>query len=570
MFTKLPNLKTPSQETISIEQLYSLIKNNPQEHLLIKLRNTIYKSQQYNSIKEELNCIIPHGIFNGLGKTDIVSYSEYLYFDIDGFDTQNQLNDTKKELFDTLPIALICKSCGGKGLSFLIKIDTLNKLNDTLSKKIGTLNTLNVTLSKKNDTLNKLNDTLNKLNDTLSNKIGTLNTLNVTFEDIHSYVREILIGKGFNIDKAAGGLARKMIISSDNEVLISDRVMDIDLGKVVKIKNVGGKKVNEKSSGYTLNDTFKIIPFNILLTQIKTKIEYNKPIIGDYIIDKFETYTIIIPKVIQDGQKHRIYTRIINALYYINDNITQEQIFSYLVEVNKRATIPWDLKYLFNYVRKIGTNIESTGECSLKTRTKIIQFNPNSNLTKKQKQIMAAKINGKLKTSKTIERIKEAILQCADNNEIPTQKRIASMLDIGIATIKRNWKEATNNSTKEISIIDIPKEEIEMEPPFETLDEGTFLGDTPIPPTPKNSIIVKYNHKNLGKIIELEISKEEVKLFDSKVKELGKNICETLIIDELRKQMEEYKIYFMWNKWLLKHPIYSSMEQDEYKLNQLF
>ena len=531
MFTKLPNLKTPSQETISIEQLYSLIKNNPQEHLLIKLRNTIYKSQQYNSIKEELNCIMPHGIFNGLGKTDIVSYSEYLYFDIDGFDTQNQLNDTKKELFDTLPIALICKSCGGKGLSFLIR-----------------------------------NDTLIQLNDTLSNKIGTLNTLNVTFEDIHSYVREILIGKGFNIDKAAGGLARKMIISSDSDVWMSDRVMNIDIKEV---KKVGGKKVTEKDKSYTLNGTFKVIPFNILLTQIKTKIEYNKPIDGDYVIDKFETYAIIIPKVIQDGQKHRIYTRIINALYYINDNITQEQILSFLVEVNKRATIPWDLKYLFNYVRKIGTNIESTGECSLKTRTKIIQFNPNSNLTKKQKQIMAAKINGRIKTNRNVERIREALLECAYNNDKPTQKRIASMLDLGLRTVKRNWKEATNNSTKEISI-DIPKEEIKMEPPFETLDEGTFLGDTPIPPTPKKSIIVKYNHKNLGKMVELEITKEEVKLFDSKVKELGKNICETLIIDELRKQMEEYKIYFMWNKWLLKHQIYSSMEQDEYKLNQLF
>ena len=54
---------------------------------------------------------------------------------------------------------------------------------------------------------------------------------------------------------------------------------------------------------------------------------------------------------------------------------------------------------------------------------------------------MAAKINGQLKSNSTTDLIKEAKEELIEKNEKPTQKNVAAVTSLSIATVKRRWNE---------------------------------------------------------------------------------------------------------------------------------
>lgn len=70
--------------------------------------------------------------------------------------------------------------------------------------------------------------------------------------------------------------------------------------------------------------------------------------------------------------------------------------------------------------------------------TKMVGVNKISRSIEKMK--IGGQINGKLRQNRSIRLINEAREKCYQNNEIPTQKKIAEMTGLGIATVKRNWK----------------------------------------------------------------------------------------------------------------------------------
>ena len=113
---------------------------------------------------------------------------------------------------------------------------------------------------------------------------------------------------------------------------------------------------------------------------------------------------VIIPKEIKDGTKHKIYTRIINGLYYLNPSINRIQILSFLYWINQNAKPKMLIQKLVRLVNSICNNIEMTGEIIVKTKTKRIHFNKESKLTKNQKQKLSGQIMGKIKVNKTINR----------------------------------------------------------------------------------------------------------------------------------------------------------------------
>lgn len=405
MFNKLSTLKSFNNEIISIDDLFNIVKNNPQRDLINSIRNSEYKSKQYKSLKLKVNCILPHGIFNSIKNNGLVKLSNYLYYDIDGFDTIEGLNDTKNKLINTNFVSFISKSVGARGLSFLIKIEPFEGLNDT-------------------------------------------------FTELYKYVRSILLNLGFNIDLSASGLVRKMIISSDDNVYINNEVsLSIDISSFNKFKQelnslnkIKIKHTHNRNIHIRANDTsFEVIEFKDLLKQIKVETLYTKEIDGDFIIEEMDYYKIILPKLITDGTKHKLYIRIINALYYINNNINIDQVYSYLYYVNKLAQPNMNEFKLKTLVCNICNNIETTGEIKIKPRVKRIHFNKDSKLTKKQKQNMGAQLAAKIKNNKTLELIEMARIECEKNNETPTQKVIQEKTGLSLSTIKRNWRKEYND-----------------------------------------------------------------------------------------------------------------------------
>lgn len=500
MFTIIKSYKQQySKEYISLDKLYDLIKNNPQKELIERIRSVEYKSTEYINLKSKLNCITPHGIFNNINNKGLVSLSKYLFFEIDNFDTNLELNDTIKRLIDTFPISFVQKSVSNRGFHFFIKYDDTNlELNDT------------------------------------------------NFTDIHNYVSFLLVNGGFNIDKSAKGLVRRMIISSDQDVYMNKEVsLGINVVSLnTYLNNLNKTKKLKEVYDITLDDTIEkdIIPFKELCSQIKIKKEYNKEIKGDWVIEDMESYMIIIPEKILDGQKHSTYTRIINALYYINeDGITRNQIYSYLHHINNRLHHKMSNYKLKKLVEFVCSKIEEDGEIRIKTRTKKIHFNPMSDLTKKQKQNMGAQISAKSRRNKTISEIQSAKDYLLKQNITPTQSKVKEITGFGIATIKRNW----NVDIFDLNDISIIEDKERKEIKLDQIDEEQFFSNTEI---------VKHKYKGF-KEVSIERSENDKELFKSVLNDIKNeyvDIPESILILTLKNKYnwDEYKIDYFYTNYI--------------------
>ena len=294
MFQYQNNVRTHTNNTITIDNLVKIIKDNPKKDKIQKLHKVIYKSQEYDSIKLTLPCVKINGLFSSLKKDGDIKLNNYFYFDIDAVENPDKL---KEELITKYPfITLISKSVGGRGVFFLVKASGIKATIET-------------------------------------------------HQYIWQYIRDTLFTE-YNIDEAAKGVARNTILPYDSNVIFNkggsfsvekEAIVKYSTQKVSKIKR--GKESNttrEEEIHITLNEP-PIIPLNILLSQIKTQTQYEGTIDKLYNIDPQDSYRLLIPEVIKDGTKHKLYHRLVNGLIFINPGITLQQVISYIHWVNVRA-----------------------------------------------------------------------------------------------------------------------------------------------------------------------------------------------------------------------------------------
>lgn len=425
MFTKLKSLLLPpTGELYSIDQLVNLIRNNPDPKIEY-LRSVVYGSKEYKSLKTNLPAVMPHGEFKSLGNSGLLRPSEYLFFDIDNLG--DNVNQVKQKLINSFPVSMVCLSPGGGGIHFLIK------WNGTCLLEDGTI------LKWEGD------------------RVKWEETFNIVLR----FVRQELINLGFNIDDYAGGLCRKMNISSDPNVYYNkDNEFKL---KGLKVPFQLYKKKEEDRSITDMvpcdNQNENVIPLKELLKTIKLEIKYEKEIIGDWVIDNYETYFIRYPKKIIDGKKHSTYIRIVNALYYINININRHQIYSYIYWINQSQETRMDITHLKRFIYNICNKIEETGIINLKTKNRTMAFNRESKLGPREKISISNKIKGYIKSNKTIKTIQDAILRLSEDNLSPTQKNVSELTKIPLSTVKKNW----NKKIVDLSNLD---------------DSGNVKGDT--------------------------------------------------------------------------------------------
>jgi hypothetical protein len=414
IFNKYKNCKEFSNERIDLEELIATIKDNPLKSEIIELRSVEYKSAQYDKMKLTLPVITPHGTFKNSTKNSIENLSGYMYFDIDGFDTLGKVDETIKKLNNEFPLTLICKSVGGRGLAFFLKVNGITEAN---------------------------------------------------FDTTHAFIRNEFKNEGYKMDDAAGGLIRKWIITYDPDIIYhKDNEYKIDktaYEEFVTANKTTPKKIKKIETDSELDDDddeLELIPFGTLCKLIKTESVYMGNIDGDFTIEEMEYYRISYQQRIKDGQKHNTYTRIIHALYYLNNSITISQVFSYIFYINSTAEAKMSKSKLKSLVTYICNKIKETGEILIKTRIKKIHFNEDSKLTKREKQSIAARINGAFKSNKTKELIQQTIAKLEANNIKVTKKRIAQELKIDVKTVQRNWKkDLTDISTLEFTSNKKPK-----------------------------------------------------------------------------------------------------------------
>jgi len=397
MFQYQNNVRTHTNNTITIDNLVKIIKNNPKKDKIKKLHKVIYKSQEYDSIKLTLPCVKINGLFSSLKKDGDIKLNNYFYFDIDDVKNPNEL---KQELITKYPfITLISKSVGGRGIFFLVKVSGIKATIET-------------------------------------------------HQYIWQHIRETLFSE-YNIDEAAKGVARNTIIPYDSDLffnkggsfsVVKVSIVESNTKKVSKIKTGKGSNTTkeEEEIHITLNEP-PIIPLNVLLSQIKTQTQYEGQIDRLYNVDPQDSYRLLIPEVIKDGTKHKLYHRLVNGLIFINAGITLQQVISYIHWVNVRAIPGMKHHKMIEFVTYHYNNIISTGEIKLKTRKKKIHFKmTNKDLTTRDKQVIAAKANGIIRTNTSIDKIQEAIDILAKRNEVITNQKISDITGLSLATVKRN------------------------------------------------------------------------------------------------------------------------------------
>jgi hypothetical protein len=358
--------------------------------------------------------------------------------------------------------------------------------------------------------------------------------------------------KGFNIDKSATGIVRRMIISSDDNVYFNDMVSlglnMVSVNKFIESLNSSSKKIKLKEDNdIKPNEPLsnEVITMDVLKNKIKIKSEYSQKINGDYTIDEMDFHFIAIPEVIKDGTKHKLYTRIINGLYYLNSEINRQEVLSYLYYINNRASPKMEFKQLKRLVEYVCNNIESTGEIKIKTRTKKIHFNKESNLDKKQKIKMGASINGRLRTNETIKKIKEAKELLLKNNEEITQIKVVELIGKSLSTVKRNW-----NLEYVTTEVEIPAKEINKINIVCRIEEADFFEE------PKD--IIKHFYKGFEEVL-IERSVQDKELFKSVLKQIKNefgDISEEIIKPYLIKEgWDKYKIDYYYSNWSNKQKI---------------
>lgn len=434
MFSYFNNIKS-IQTTCSInsiDDLYNkIITESPYSKQIEQLRKLKYGSEEYKEYKIKIGKVLtPHGLFSKRNVQSLISLSGYLYFDIDNTSlTRDQILSKYSQY-----ITLLSKSIGGKGFSIFVKVNNLSIDN---------------------------------------------------FNDCWSYLRNIFID--LNIDLLAQGIARPQFISYDNQAYLNKEVsFTFKEFKGINILNDLDKLEvlqNKKIYDTILNDTKKIIPMSILKTQIITRTQV-KEINNLFKIEDINDYIYMyIPNYIPDGKKHFYYKIYIYQLMYLNPDITFQQVYSYLYHINKNNTgncpmakIELQKTTLFIYNEIRNTN-DFTFLNKYKKR-KLIHFIKNNNLTVKQKQVLAAKINGRLKTNQTIEQIDEVRFYLKTKGIKETQENVRKYFKeiygetISIATIKRNWNKEVNYDFDDIIAESIPEVKIED---INDIDEEDFF-----------------------------------------------------------------------------------------------
>ena len=416
MFSYFNNIKSieTSSSINSIDDLYNMIRLESEYSKQVNsLRKLEYGSEEYKSFKSKIGRVItPHGVFSKRNANSLSSLSGYLYFDIDNTKLTREFIINKYSKY----ITLLTRSIGGRGFSIFIKVNNL----------------------------------------TIDN-----------FNDCWNHISQIFID--LNIDRMAKGIARPFFIPFDYQVYLNKDVsFDFRQSRGIDLQDKLEANQNKKEYDTILNDTKNIIPINILKTQIYLRTQVNE-INNLFKIENISDYIYIyIPPIIQDGKKHFYYKIYIYQLMYLNPDITLQQVYSFLHNINKYNTgfNPMDKKELIRLCSYQYSDIRESGDYTFLNKymkTKKIHFIKNNNLTMKEKQVIAAKINGRLKTNQTIEQINEVKFYLETKNIKVTQNNVKNYFEeyygetISIATIKRNWTKDVNYNFEDIIMETIPE-----------------------------------------------------------------------------------------------------------------
>ena len=383
------NNKIPSK-TIDFNTLITIVKTNPYKRDYKVIRTHKKGDIQYNQGKKELvrchpNCVLKYNSISGPDfEKNYEIGSGYIYLDIDNL---NNPIDFKKEFILKYKevVSMVCLSSGGIGLSVLVKINHLITSKHEYKCIIDFLKS--------------------------------------------QYFRDV------EFDRGSDKLSQMWFISHDPNVFVNTEVcIDVTEGLKCVDQGIIHRVVSNNTLFYALEKEIMYLSIADINSNLITRTKYNNK--KDIDIETIPWTDIKIPRVIRDGSKRRIYTRLIHSLFHLNPEVEPKYVLGYIYNVNRNCADPKmsyrDLLSLFNmqygYIKSDHYKYQNF-------RYKTIHISPDAKLTSSQKSIIANKINGCIRQNKTKSVIAAAINQLINDEKDYSVSSISKMTGVSRKTV---------------------------------------------------------------------------------------------------------------------------------------
>lgn len=335
--------QTKPNRSITLEELFLIVRNNPNIGFYENLRNlSITDKEQYDKLKKTLPFITPHVETNGRRLSgdyfdiNFRSFTQLMYFDIDNVEN---VQSEKQRIINRYGdfVSFVCTSPSGRGITIIIQIEN--------------------ELTKDN------------------------------FEMIWSSIR-INEFKDENIDTKATGIGRTMFISYDRDVyynpdvtLAVDFIMDEKVGNHT---NSPGVKITNYINSHISNTNtitrkkYRIYSINEILNTIVTSTPVD---VDNEIVDVKEVVDYVsmyIPRNIVDGKKRSTYLIMIHQLFHLNPDLQIDIIYSYIWFINNVFANPrMEKSQLHRHFNDVVDEIHKTKMVSVNYKTRSIHWNRN-------------------------------------------------------------------------------------------------------------------------------------------------------------------------------------------------
>ena len=402
-------------KSINLVQLVELITNHPNTGLIETIRSLRKKKDNYyKTLKRKLPYVTPNCIINERKLSgdqlniNLLSFSQFLYFDIDIDIEKINVYDYKKYIIDRYGelVSMVCVSSSLGGVSLMFHV---------------------------------------------TNTITTDN-----FVSIRNYIIDTILYDEVT-DPNCSDIGRPMFLSYDTEVYVNyNNSITIDTGVLTNKKGVT-QPIKNNPIQYRLNGTFSVIPIKLVFERVITKTVVNttNPVFD---IKGVQFVEVTFPNPIMDGTKHKVFTQMIHKLVYLNPDIEPEYLYSYLrfvnIEFGKPPMTDYKLVQLFQFVYKgIKNNPKYTYQHH---RVKWVHFGTGTTMNGDQKRILSSKLNGVRRTNNTIQKIKESKRFLMENGLKVTQKSVSEYSGVSLTTVKRHYKKETTDLEQIVKEINNP------------------------------------------------------------------------------------------------------------------
>jgi len=343
-----------------------------------------------NQGKKELvrchpNCVLKYNSISGPDfEKNYEIGSGYIYLDIDNL---NNPIEFKKEFILKYKevVSMVCLSSGGNGLSVLVKINHLITSKHEYKCIIDFLKS--------------------------------------------QYFRDV------EFDRGSDKLSQMWFISHDPNVFVNTEVcIDVTEGLKCVDQGIIHRVVSNNTLFYALEKEIMYLSISDINSNLITRTNYTNK--KDIDIETIPWTDIKIPRVIKDGNKRRIYTRLIHSLFHLNPEVEPKYVLGYIYNVNRNCADPKmsykDLLSLFNmqygYIKSDHYKYQNY-------RYKTLHISPDAKLTSSQKSIIANKVNGCIRKNKTKSVIAAAINQFSNKEKDYSVSSISKTTGVSRKTV---------------------------------------------------------------------------------------------------------------------------------------